>query len=140
MNNARQDFAPVGHVADVFSSALRVVQGEIALLRAEVRQRAQSAQTAIVMGVLAVVLGVTALNVLAGAAVAAVVAMGLPPHWAAPLVGVILAVIAGLLARKAFAALRNATGGTLRAVEQVRRDVDSIQSAIIQTGAMPNEK
>jgi protein-S-isoprenylcysteine O-methyltransferase Ste14 len=132
MNAPRHDFATTGLVADVLTSASRVVQGEIALLRAEARERAQFAQAAVVLGVLAAVLGMTALNVLAGAAVTALGALGLAPHWATLVVGVVLTVMAIALARAGMAALRNATTGPVRAVAQVSRDIETLQTMVKQ--------
>ncbi len=122
--------APGGLMADMLTGVMRLVQGEIALLRAETRQRVQSAQTALILVLVAVVLGITGLNVLAGAAVTAVVATGLAPHWATLVVGAVLALAAFIAARAALAAVHSATTGPVRTAQSVARDVETLQSMV----------
>jgi hypothetical protein len=133
MNAPRhQDQGPGGMFADMLAHVMRLVQGEIALFRAEARQRAQAAQTAVIRVLLAVVVGITALNVLSGAAVAAIVAMGLAPHWATLVVGGVLALVAVLLSRAALSAVQSATSGPIRSAASVKRDVETLQAMVKQ--------
>ena len=74
-------------MAEVFSGASRLVRGEIALARAEAAQKMRSAAFAVVQFVVAVILGITAMNLLAGAGVAALVGLGLSTAMAALLLG-----------------------------------------------------
>lgn len=71
--------------SEVLSGMDRLLRGEVALAKAEVRQNLRAVRQAAVQFVFAVVFGVIALNLLAGAAVAGLVAAGLSP-WAAALV------------------------------------------------------
>lgn len=136
MNTQRHpDQAPGGLMADMLAGVMRLVQGEIALLRAETRRRALSAQSALILVLMAVVLGITALNVLADAAVTAVAAMGLAPHWATLVVGVVLALVAVGVARAALSALHSAATGPLRAAQSVARDVETLQSMVKKDAA-----
>ncbi len=88
--SAQHHRAPEGTaalMAEVFSGATRLLRGEIALARAEAVQKMHSAAFAVVQFVIAVILGITAMNVLAGAGVAALVALGLSTAVAALLIG-----------------------------------------------------
>lgn len=70
-------------MAEVFSGATRLLRGEIALARAEVAQKMRSAAFAMVQFVVAVILGISATNLLAGAGVAALVGLGVSTAMAA---------------------------------------------------------
>lgn len=128
----RPEPTPGGLMADMLSSVSRLVQGELALLRAETRQRAQSLQKAILFTLLAAVLGITALNVLASAAVTGVVALGVAPHWATLIVGVVVTLVAAAFAMQAMRLLRAATAGPLQAARNVKRDVETLQAMVNQ--------
>lgn len=136
-NSSQGEYSPGyqaagGLMADVLAGVMRLVQGELALFRAEARQRAQAAQSALLLIVFAVVLGLTALNVLAGALITGVVALGLAPHWATLLVGVLLALVAAALARGAIAHINCATTGAVRTAQSVRRDIETLQAMVKQ--------
>lgn len=124
------DQARGGLMADMLSGIMRLVQGELALFRAETRQRAMAAQSALVLVLLAVVIGITALNVLAGALVMGVAALGLGPHWATLVVGVVLMLVAILLARSALLAVSRATSGPVRMAQSLARDVETLQTMV----------
>ena len=66
--------SPVDLVGDVIAGFSRLVRGEFALATAEAKRSLTDAKGALVKLVVAAVLGITALNVLAGAAIAALVA------------------------------------------------------------------
>ncbi len=80
--------------SDVLTGLDRLLRGEVALAKAEVRQNLRAARQAAVQFVCAVVFGVIALNLLAGAAVAGLVAAGLSPGLAALALGAGLLLIA----------------------------------------------
>lgn len=80
--------------SDVLSGMDRLLRGEVALAKAEVRQNLRAVRQAAAQFVLAVVFGVIALNLLAGAAVAGLVAAGLSPGAAGLSLGVALLLIA----------------------------------------------
>lgn len=73
---------------------------ELQLFRAEIGEKTNQAFAAIGMIVGGLVIALTALNVLAAALVAALEEAGLAAGWAALIVGVGLAIVAYLLARK----------------------------------------
>lgn len=74
-------------LADILAGAARLVRGEIALARAEVAQKVRSVALAGVQFTIAVVLGVTAMNLLAGAGVGILVDLGLSTAMAALVLG-----------------------------------------------------
>lgn len=67
---------------DAVAAALRLVQGEVALARAEAAQTLARARRGALMLAVALGAGLIGLNLLAQAAVAGLVAAGLPPPWA----------------------------------------------------------
>jgi len=97
-------------MSDVLAGISRLVQGELALARAEAKARLHMVSQAAVQLVVALVLGLTAANVLAGAAVAAVMAAGLGPAAAAVCVGVLLLAVCGGFAWQANRMIRRAGG------------------------------
>jgi Putative Actinobacterial Holin-X, holin superfamily III len=105
-----RDQGPGAMMADVLAGVSRLVQGELALAP--------------------VVLGITAINVLAGAAVAAVVELGLAPIWAAVLVGVVLLLLALGFAQQAARLLREAGAKPRRSMTSVKRDVETLQTMV----------
>jgi uncharacterized membrane protein YeiB len=121
---------PGALMADVLAGVSRLVQGELALARAEAAERLQSAKKSVLQGVVAVVLGVTAINLLAAALVATIVAMGLSPIWASLLVGVVLLLVALASAQKAVRLLRDAGKAPRRTAASVRRDVETLQTMV----------
>lgn len=80
--------------SDVLSGMDRLLRGEVALAKAEVRLNLRAVRQAAVQLVLAVVFGVIALNLLAGAVVAGLVAAGLSPGMAALVLGGVVLLIA----------------------------------------------
>ncbi len=121
---------PGAMMADVVAGIGRLVQGELALARAEAAERLQSAKQAVIQVGVAVVLGITAINVLAAAAVAGVVALGLSPIWASVLVGGALLVLALGFAQTAARLLREAGALPKRSAASVRRDVETLQTMV----------
>lgn len=89
-----EDAPLAGLFAEVITGVSRLVRGEIALAKAEMqvtlRQTARAAAQIALAGILALV----GLNVLAGAAVAALVAAGLAPVWSALVVGLAFVLLA----------------------------------------------
>jgi hypothetical protein len=121
---------PGAMMADVLASMSRLVQGEVALAKAEAAERLHSARQAMVQVIVAVVLGITAANVLAAAAVAALVAMGLAAHWATVIVGAILLVLALGFAQHAAHQLRDAGAPSRRMARSLRRDVETLKTMV----------
>lgn len=121
---------PGAMMADVLAGVSRLVQGELALVRAEVAERLQSARSAVVQACVALVLGITAINLLAAALVAFAIAMGLPPIWATVLTGGLLLLLAFGFAQAAAGRLRDAGSLPKRSAASVKRDVQVLKQAV----------
>ena len=80
--------------SDVLSGMDRLLRSEVALAKVEVRQNLRTVRQAAVQLVLAVVFGVIALNLLAGAVIAGLVVAGWSPWAAALVLGIILLLLA----------------------------------------------
>ncbi len=117
-------------LADVLAGVTRLVQGELALARAEAAERLETARRALVQVVVAVVLGITAINLLAAAAVAAVARSGLGPAWASVVVGGIVLLLALGFAGQASRLLRDAARSPRRSATSIRRDVATLQTLV----------
>lgn len=85
---------PAAALAAVIAALTRLLGNEVALLKAEAARAASDTRRAIGLFAVAVVLGLVALNALAGAAVLGLMAAGLHPAWAMLAVGVGLLALA----------------------------------------------
>ena len=83
-----------GLLSDALTHVSSLVRSEVDLARAEVNENIKSAGVALGMIVGAVVVALSALNVLTAALVAALTEAGIPAGWSALIVGVIYAIIA----------------------------------------------
>lgn len=119
---------PASLLGDVVAGLGRLVKGEIALAKAEAKRSVQDATSAIVKLVIAAILAITALNVLAGAAVAGVVELGLSPFWASLLVGVVLLLIAGGVLQYALHLLKPSNLAPRRSFDNLRRDAETLKT------------
>ncbi|TAG31420.1 MAG: phage holin family protein [Rhodobacterales bacterium] len=128
------DRGTAGLFADVLSGVSRLVQGELELARAEATERLHRLRRSAVQCAVALVLGITSVNVLAGAAVAAIVALGLSPTWASVTVGGVLLLIALGFAQHAAQLMRDV--GTLprRSSASLKRDVEILSSGVRSDG------
>lgn len=117
-------------LSKVLAGVTRLVQGELALARAEASERLDSARQALVQVALALVLGITAINLLAAASVAAIAALGLGPLWATVLVGTILLLLALGFARYAARLLRDAGKLPRRSAGSIKRDLETLQTMV----------
>lgn len=110
-------------LTDTFSHVTNLVRGEIDLARAELQENAGKAFAAIGMLVAAIVLLLTAFDVLAAALVAWLTALGIAGGWAALIVGgalVVLAAILGIVGKNRLTATSLAP---TRSMKNVRRDI-----------------
>lgn len=118
----------------LFSDALqqlsRLVRGEMGLARAEITLGLQAAVGGLWLVLAATVLAITALNVLAGALVAAVIATGVPPGWAAIGVGAAFAAMAMLMGFAGARALKPADLSLPRTVGNLRRDAETFKEIV----------
>lgn len=117
-------------LADVLAKVTRLVQGELALARAEAAERLEALRRALVQLLVAAVLGITAINLLAAAAVAAVARLGLGPSWASVVVGGIVLLLALGVARQASRLLREAGKAPGRSAASIKRDVETLQTMV----------
>lgn len=117
-------------LSDVSAGLGRLVRGELSLAKAEAAEGLKAAGSGLVKIGIAALLALVGLNVLAGAAVAALAEAGLGPAWAAVVVGLVLCGIALALALAGRAALR--LRGILpdRALRGVRRDAEAVRQAL----------
>ena len=129
-SNAAGGSGPGAMLAEVLAGISRLVQGELALARAEAAERLGVLRQSLVQAMIAVVLGIAAINVLAGAAVAAAVAAGLHPAWAGVLVGGAILVLALGFALHAARLLRDAGRMPRRSAASIRRDVETLQTMV----------
>lgn len=107
-------------LGDAVHYLTRLVRGEVALAKAEVEDNLRAAVTGIVLVVAAVVIALSALNVLSAALVTALVEMGLSPVWAALAVALLLCVFALIFGWLGVSALKPRNLIPSQSVENVR--------------------
>ena len=117
-------------IGDILSHLSNLVRKEVDLAKSEVRQNLGRAGTAIGLLVGAVVLILVALNVLAAAAVAAMAEAGMNGGLAALIVGVVLLVIAAIMAFKGKSDLSAKSLAPTRTAENLRRDATALKEQI----------
>jgi Putative Actinobacterial Holin-X, holin superfamily III len=125
-----EDQGPGAMLADVLAGVTRLVQGELALARAEAAERLEALRRAVVQTLVAAVLGITAINLLAAAAVAALARLGLGPTWASVVVGGIVLLLALGFAGQAMRLMREAGQGAGRSAASIKRDVETLQTMV----------
>jgi uncharacterized membrane protein YqjE len=116
-------------LSDAMTSVSSLVRSEVDLARAEISASIRSAVRAIITMVTGVVLGLTALNMLALFCAALLVRWGLEPLWSALAVGVVLAIVAAALAMTAVSRLKHLSIAPSRAARNVRRDGEAVMEA-----------
>jgi hypothetical protein len=121
-------------LSEVVSGIGRLVRGELLLAKAEAAEGLKSAVGGLVKIAVAAILALVGLNVLAGAAVAALAATGIGAAWAAVIVGLALCVLAVVLALAGKAALSLRGVWPDRAMRGVQRDAAAVQAGITETG------
>jgi apolipoprotein N-acyltransferase len=124
------DPRPTGSLlSDAINQLTRLVRGEVALAKAEVAQNIRSAGLGAGLLVGAVVLIFVALNVLVFALVAALGEL-IGPGWSALLVGVVLLVVAAILAMRGLNALKPENLTPSRTVRNVQADAQTIKENV----------
>lgn len=128
--------------SDVLSSMDRLLRGEVALAKAEVKQNVRAVRQAAVQFVLAVVFGGIALNLLAGAVVAGLVTAGLSSWVAVLVLGVVLLLFAYACLHWGMWLLDPARLQPRRTFHNLGKDLASFKSpnGIDPDGKDPNEK
>lgn len=124
------DDSPAGLVGDVVSGFARLVRGEFALATAEAKRSLSDATSALFKLAIAAFLAITGLNVLAGAAVAGLVAAGLSPFWAGLAVGVGVLAVAYILAQMALSRLKPSNLAPKRVMANLRQDAETLKSMV----------
>lgn len=114
-------------VSDVMARISGLMRGEVDLARAEMNENLSGAAVALGMIVGAVVIALTALNVLSAALVAALTEIGIPAHWSALGVGVGFAIIAFALLQKGRADLKLSSLAPTRTTENLKRDAGVVK-------------
>ncbi|ROU03831.1 phage holin family protein [Histidinibacterium lentulum] len=117
-------------LSEALTRATSLFRKEIDLARAELDSSLQAAFLGIGLIVAAVVISLTALNVLSAALVAALVEAGLETGWASLAVGVAFAVIAAILAMMGARKLKSVTLGPQRVADNVKADVAMVRERV----------
>tara|TARA_R100000687_G_C6350044_1_gene118423 strand:- start:213 stop:611 length:399 start_codon:yes stop_codon:yes gene_type:complete len=118
-----------GLLTEALSHISSLMRNEVDLARAEIDENLKTAGVAIGMIVGAVVVALTALNVLSAAVVAGLTDAGIDAGWAALIVGVILAIIAYVMATKGSNDLKLKSLAPKRAAKNVKRDAQTLKEA-----------
>ncbi|MGR3624667.1 MAG: phage holin family protein [Limimaricola sp.] len=118
----------------LLSEALNHVSGlvrkEVDLARAEMSRAVSRAGMGIGLIVGAVILALTALNVLAAAFVAWLAETGIGPGWSSLIVGVVILVIAAILVKVGINRVKAVTNAPKRSAESIRKDAATVKGAI----------
>ncbi|RKF12612.1 phage holin family protein [Roseovarius spongiae] len=114
-------------LGDALTHVSSLVRNEVDLARAEIDENLKSAGVAIGMIVGAVVVALTALNVLSAALVAALTEAGIPGGWAALIVGVVFAIIAYAMLHKGSSDLKLSSLAPSRTAKNVKRDAQTVK-------------
>lgn len=116
-----------GLLSDALTHVSSLVRSEVDLARAEVNENLKSAGVAIGMIVGAVVIALTALNVLSAALVTALTEVGISAGWSALIVGVIYAIIAYVMLNKGTNDLKLSSLAPTRTAKNVKRDAQAVK-------------
>jgi TRAP-type C4-dicarboxylate transport system permease small subunit len=117
-------------VGDLVTHVTELFRKEIQLLRAEMSDKSTQIVVALGSIVAAVIVAITALNVLAAALVTALTEAGIPAAWSAVIVGVGLAVLAAILANRGIANLKAQNLAPERTARAAVRDTDMVREKI----------
>jgi hypothetical protein len=125
-----QDRSTPGLMADLLDQVTQLLRKEVQLFRAEMGDKGTQAMIAAGSVLAAAVVAITALNVLAAALVAALTNAGIPAPWSAVIVGVALALVAYLMARKGIENLKAGSLAPERTARAAVRDVSMVKEKI----------
>lgn len=117
-----------GLIGDAMTHVSALLRGEVNLAPAEIDRNLRRAGTAIGMLAAALVVSLTALNVLTGAIVAGLSEAGMGPGWAAFAVGVLMALVAYGFARKGMNDLKLSSITPSRTAANMRRDAQALKA------------
>jgi len=108
-------------LTEALSHVSSLMRKEVDLARAEVNENLKHAGVAIGLIVGAVVVALTALNVLSAALVAALTEAGIAAGWSAVIVGVLLAIVAYVMVQKGTNDLKLSSLAPTRTAKNVKR-------------------
>ena len=114
-------------LSDALTHVSSLVRSEVDLARAEINDNLKSAGIAIGMIAGAVVVALTALNVLTAALVAALTEAGIPAGWSALIVGITLAIVAYFMVSKGTNDLKLSSLAPTRTAKNVKRDAQAVK-------------
>ncbi|KZY36135.1 hypothetical protein A3731_16150 [Roseovarius sp. HI0049] len=117
-------------IGDALKSATTLVRSEVDLARAEIDENLRRAGMAVGFLAAALVLALTALNVLSAALTAALTELGLDPGWSALIVGGLFAIVAWVLMSKGLKDLKLSSLAPTRTTENVKRDVHAAKGEV----------
>ena len=117
-------------MADLLDQVTQLLRREVQLFRAEMSDKATQAMVAAGSILAAAIVAITALNVLAAALVAGLANAGIPAPWSAVIVGVGLAIIAFVMAKKGIDNLRAGSLAPERTTRAAVRDVSMVKEKI----------
>lgn len=123
----------VALVADTLGNLIAILRGEIALAKAELRDSASKAGSALALLAIAAVLGVVGLNTLTATLILALIAAGMSEVAASLVVGLGVLGLAAIVFFIAKARLRAATQAPQRMADSLKRDAAAVK------GQVPNE-
>ena len=114
-------------LTEALSHVSSLMRKEVDLARAEVNENLKHAGVAIGLIVGAVVVALTALNVLSAALVAALTEAGIAAGWSAVIVGVLLAIVAYVMVQKGTNDLKLSSLAPTRTAKNVKRDAQTMK-------------
>ncbi|KZY50858.1 phage holin family protein [Sulfitobacter sp. KE29] len=114
-------------LTEALSHVSSLMRKEVDLARAEVNENLKHAGVAIGLIVGAVVVALTALNVLSAALVAALTEAGIAAGWSAVIVGVLLAIVAYVMIQKGTNDLKLSSLAPSRTAKNVKRDAETMK-------------
>lgn len=125
--SAKQNESTTSLLGNLVSHISSLVRSEFDLARTEMDENLRSAGAAIGLIVAAVVVALTALNVLSAALTAGLVELGIEPGLSALIVGVALGIIAWIMLARGTSNLSLASLAPTRTVENVKRDARAMK-------------
>lgn len=117
----------------ILGNVSNLIRNETDLARAEIGESLTKAGASLGSMAVALILAITGLNVLAAAVVAAVVWLGVPPHWASAIVGAALLLLALIIFFSAKSAFNQIGFVPTRTARNLSRDVAAMKDSFNDT-------
>lgn len=116
-------------ITDVLRRGYDLIQKELRLTKAELGESINRSAIALGLLVAAAVMGIIALNLLAGTLVTALIAAGISSVWSTLIVAAVFGLLCAILIFKAISDLKTAANAPARAAERIRRDTAVLKEA-----------